>query len=261
MFNKVIVLNRQYKPHLIVGVLLAIWLYGFLVLVGPFDGSDVSQGIRVTLMSGYGFIYFLCYAILIPIQNKIYQIKGRWTIGFEIAVVCFFCLYALPICFAYYKTDIVNGTANFLDYSLKIYAPIIAILIPIIFIGRRFTVLNQKSDQPTSLARERTVILTGDNKRDVLRLAIENIIALEAANNYVVVHYLQHGNLQKKLLRGSLSKTHKAVPELIQVHRSYVINPIHFIEWKDKLTLIVAQLTVPVSKKYRPTLLETFTTK
>ncbi|MEL7534323.1 MAG: LytTR family transcriptional regulator DNA-binding domain-containing protein, partial [Bacteroidota bacterium] len=56
-------------------------------------------------------------------------------------------------------------------------------------------------------------------------------------------------------LRTSLQKMKQAVPEMIQVHRSYIINPLHFVEWKDGLNIQLAQLSVPVSRKYKPALL------
>ena len=97
--------------------------------------------------------------------------------------------------------------------------------------------------------------LRGSNKLDILNLHPNDLVAIEAANNYVAVYYLLEGKLQKKLLRSSLSKIRKSVPQMMQVHRSYLVNGDHFIEWKDGMTLGLTQIEIPVSQKYKPTLL------
>ncbi len=262
MLSKKIPLNIHYRPQLLVGLVLGIWLYIFLVLIGPFDAAEVPLSIRTHLMLGYGLVFFLSYALLIPIQNTLYQYLGKWELLHEAAIVALFCCYALPICFAYYKTEIVNGTFGFYNFALGIYLPTISILLPVILAGR-YLVARQAPDIIEVVPPQETVTLLGDNKLDILKLALTDLVALEAANNYVAVYYLMEGQVQKKLLRSSLRKLHQTVPDLIQVHRSYLINPQHFIEWKDGLTLVLTQLTVPVSQKYKSSLLtkSTFTPK
>ena len=164
------------------------------------------------------------------------------------------CLYSLPACFWYYKTEIVNGTFSFDSFALSIYLPTIAILMPVIFVGR-YLVARHDKEGMIDTVREEIVTLVGDNKLDILKLLMTDLEALEAANNYVTVYYLLDGQLQKKLLRSSLRKIHKKVHEMIQVHRSYLVNLQHFIEWKDGLTLVLTHFTVPVSQKYKSTML------
>ncbi|MEL7221606.1 MAG: LytTR family DNA-binding domain-containing protein [Bacteroidota bacterium] len=89
----------------------------------------------------------------------------------------------------------------------------------------------------------------------MLKLSFEDLVAMEAANNYITVYYLRAGQLQKKLLRSSLRKMYESVPEMLQVHRSYLVNPEHFVEWKDGQTLVLTQLVVPVSQKHKANLL------
>lgn len=247
-------LNLHYRPQLLVGLVLGIWLYFFLVLIGPFDAAELPISIRIILMLGYGLLFFLSYAILIPIQNKLYHYLGGWKLSYEVAIVALFCSFCLPVSFAYYKTELVNGIFSFDYFVLTIYLPTIAILIPVIFLGRYLVARHEKEGMGDAI-REETVTLLGDNKLDILKLPMTDLVALQAANNYVAVYYLLDGQLQKKLLRSSLRKIHKTVPEMIQVHRSYLVNLQHFVEWKDGLTLVLTQFTVPVSQKYKSTLL------
>lgn len=247
-------LNINYRPQLLVGLVLALWLYSFLVLVGPFDASELSINIRVTLMLGYAVLFFLSYALLIPIQNKIFHSWGQWKLGLELAVITFYSLYCLPLCYAYYKTDIVNGDYSFVKFSLSVYLPIICILMPAIFVARYIAARFGKKEE-FNVKQNETVTLLGENKLDIIKLPLSKLVAFEAANNYVAIYYILDGKLHKKLLRSSLRKMHQTVPEMIQVHRSYLINMDHFIEWQDGFSLRMTQLTVPVSQKYKSTLI------
>ncbi len=255
MLTRPIALNLKYKPQLLVGLGIGVWLYLFLVLIGPFDSGELSLRIRTILMIGYGLVFFGSYALLIPFQNWLYGRWGKWTLRNELALVSFFCIYSLPLIYLYYKTDLVNGDYSFFDFSLLIYCPTITILIPVIVAGRYFVAYLMRKNDENNLS-EATVTLVGDNKLDILKLSISDLVALEAANNYVAVHYLIDGQLQKKLLRNSLRKMQASVPEMVQVHRSYLVNPRHFIEWKDGSTLGLTQKTVPVSQKYKASLLD-----
>lgn len=254
MIGNKLPLNTSYGPQLLFGLFLGVWLYLFLVLIGPFDAAEVPLSIRTFLMIGYSLVFFLAYALLVVVQNKLYQYLGKWTIGWECFIVLLFCVYSLPLCFAYYKTDIVRGDFNFDKFTFSIYLPTLAILLPVIFLGRHLLVRNKKEKRSEENAIA-SVTLLGENKLDILKLPIANLIAIEAANNYVVVYYLLGGNLQKKLLRSSLSKIHQTVPQMVKVHRSYLVNWEHFIAWQDGTTLLLTQTTVPVSQKYKPTLL------
>lgn len=252
MKGKSIALNLQYRPHLLLGLVLGIWLYLFLVLIGPFDAADLSMKIRTILMPGYSLVFFLSYALLIPIQNLLYHRLNKWKLGYEITVMAFFCVYALPLCYAYYKTELVNGLFGFSTFAINVYLPTISLLIPVIIVGRYL--IGQASTKRTSQANAK-LNLIGDNKRDVLSLSMDDLVAIEAANNYVAVYYLRQGEIKKQLLRTSLYKIHQSVPEMVQVHRSYLVNWQHFIAWKDSQTLEISQLSIPVSQKYKSALL------
>ena len=106
-----------------------------------------------------------------------------------------------------------------------------------------------------SLAAPNKIILKGENKLDVLQLELTNLICINSANNHVEINYLENDTLKKKLLRTTLTKIHSEVPDLLKVHRSYLINPHHFREWVNSNTIYLTKMEVPVSKKYRNELL------
>lgn len=250
--------TKEYKYHLLLGLVLSIWLYAFLVLVGPFDAQDITLQIRTFLMIGYGLVFFVGYAVFIPIQNQIYRIHGKWKFAHEVVFVLVFCVFVLPFCFMYYKTEAVNGTYTFSQFSTGVYLPIVALLAPVIF-GGRFLIGRFGQESDLEQMRDKKITLRGDHKLDILQVPLDALVAVEAANNYVEVHYLNDRQPQKKLLRSTLSKVATTVPDLVKVHRSFLVNSTHFIEWKDSSTILVSHLEVPVSKKYKSILLENST--
>ena len=64
-----------------------------------------------------------------------------------------------------------------------------------------------------------------------------------------------NGKLEKKLLRTTLKKAQIQLPQLVKVHRSHLINPIHFKEWKNANTLILTHTEVPISKNFKKNIL------
>ncbi|MBR9844680.1 MAG: LytTR family transcriptional regulator [Algicola sp.] len=111
-------------------------------------------------------------------------------------------------------------------------------------------------NKQTSKTSENYILITGDNKLDVLKLHTEELVAVSSADNYVEVNYLNNGKLQKKLLRNTLKAVQVDVPFLLKVHRSHLINPSHFKAWNGSNMIILTQMEIPVSKTYKAALLD-----
>ena len=71
-----------------------------------------------------------------------------------------------------------------------------------------------------------SIVLRGENDRDILHLAPEELTYLSADGNYVDVHYLKNGEPAVALLRSSLSGLVGQLQQitLTQCHRSYFVN-------------------------------------
>ncbi len=242
-------LTKSYRHHFLVALAIAIWLSVFLILIAPFDIAELPIKVRLELMPTYGLISFIGYILLIPFQNWAYKKMSVLSISFEVLFIILFNVFVLIGSYIYYKSSIVNGNYTFMKFTFEIYYPIFFILLPIIifarwYISRKVTTQNSKK-----------IILTGDNKLDILQIKSEDLICISSADNYVDVTYLKNDVLSKKLLRTTLKNIEFQLPQLIKVHRSHLINPIHFKEWKNANTLLLTQVEVPVSKNYKKDIL------
>lgn len=113
-----------------------------------------------------------------------------------------------------------------------------------------------------------TKMISFTDEKGILRLSLklENLIYIEAADNYVSIHYFNKGRIAKFLLRNSLKKLEEKLKntEIVRCHRSYMVNfgKVKIIK-KDKdglkleLDLETAQ-DIPVSKSYVESVMKTF---
>ncbi|MEM6813325.1 MAG: LytTR family DNA-binding domain-containing protein [Bacteroidota bacterium] len=242
---KVSGLSTSYSHHFIVALIIGIWLSFFLVVFAPFDASDLSLPIRIILLPIYGLIASIGYMILIPAQNLIQKKTGQWNLMAEIVFIFIYNIVCLVGSYFYYTSEMINGTYTLFDFIFGQYYPIFLIMLPIIILMRWF--LYKKKNYADS----KTITIKGDNKLDFLTLEFTDLVCIRSADNYIEVNYIEDLQLKKKLLRSTLTSTHSEVPSLIQVHRSYLVNPTHLRSWKDSKTLNLTKMEVPVSKKYK----------
>jgi hypothetical protein len=106
------------------------------------------------------------------------------------------------------------------------------------------------------------------DEKGILKFSIkrENLLYLEAAENYVNIFYLNKGNVSKYLLRDTLKKMEESFTgtEIIRCHRSYIVNfdKVKVIRKdKDGLKLELdnpSAIDLPVSKTYVNAVMQTF---
>lgn len=243
-------LQTSVKWHLVVAVNISLWLVLFLILIAPFDVADLPFKIRLQIIPLYGLITFIVYMLLVPIQNWLFKKLKVWSVLLELAFVVSFIMLVFGGCYLYYISDVVRGDYSFQDFTFEIFFPILFIFLPILLFARWF--LNKK----VKTKSEDFIMLTGENKLDFLKLKFSDLICISSATNYVEVSYLKNTHLKTKLLRSTLSAIEKKTFGLLKVHRSHLINPIHFKEWKDSSTILVNEIEVPISKKYKQAVLE-----
>ncbi|MBK6967298.1 MAG: LytTR family transcriptional regulator [Bacteroidales bacterium] len=99
-----------------------------------------------------------------------------------------------------------------------------------------------------------------NDERGILRLSvkIEHLLYLEAADNYIYIHFLDNGLPERHLLRNNLKKLSEELENspLVRCHRSFMVNSdkVKLIRrGKDGLLLeldLPELLTIPVSNTY-----------
>lgn len=98
------------------------------------------------------------------------------------------------------------------------------------------------------------------DEKGILRFSVkhEDLLYLEAADNYVLIHYLDGDKQLKYMIRTTLKRIEQEFPakNLVRCHRSFMINIDHVRTIrKEKEGLIInfespVNITVPISKTY-----------
>lgn len=241
-------LNPSIKYNLIVGLLLSLWIFIFAFIIKPFDDGTLNFRSWILISIGFSVLAFLCYGILAVIQKSIYERIAKWNIGLETGSILFFHLIYLIIIYAYYKSPILKGGYNFAIFFSVIFIKVVLILTPVIILARRYLM-------KLIPIKEDILTIKGENKLDVLKISQSDLVCISNAQNYVEIFYIENGKLTSKLIRNSLKKVKEDLGFLMQIHRSHLINPIHFKSWRNQNTIVLTQIELPVSKNYKETLL------
>lgn len=240
-------LNPSLKHHFWIAVLISVWGFIFAFIIRPFDDDTLNLRAWVYISVGFNLISFISYLLLSLLQKSVYQKINRWNLSLEIvSVIFYYMLYAIGT-FIYYKSSLLKGELSFLEFFYNISFKLALVLIPIVILARRYSI---------KLIPVKVDILTikGENKLDILKIKKSELIGISNAQNYIEIFYIQNNELNSKLIRTSLKKIQEDLDFLIQIHRSHLINPLHFKSWKNQNTISLTLIDLPVSKNYKENL-------
>ena len=241
-------LNPSIKHHLVVGLLIALWIFAFAFIIKPFDDGTLNFRSWFFISFGFSVLAFLCYSLLAVLQKVLYEKISKWNFSLEIGSILFFFLIYLFGIYAFYKSPVLKGGYSFSEFFRIIFIKVALILTPVIILARRYLIklIPIKDD---------IVTFTGENKLDILKIKKADLVCISNAQNYVEIFYIENGKLHSKLIRSSLKKILDDFTFLIQIHRSHLINPIHFKSWRNSNTVILTQIELPVSKNFKESVL------
>jgi hypothetical protein len=241
-------LNPSIKQHLVVGLLMALWIFVFAFIIKPFDDGTLNFRSWIFISFGFSVLAFICYSVLAFLQNKIYKKISKWNFSLEIGSILFFFLIYLFGIYSFYKSPILIGGYNFSEFFTIIFIKVAVILTPVIILARRYLI-------KLIPVKEDILTFMGENKLDILKIKKADLVCISNAQNYVEIFYIENGKLHSKLLRTSLKKILEDFVFLVQIHRSHLINPIHFKSWRNSNTIILTQIELPVSKNFKESVL------
>jgi hypothetical protein len=241
-------LNTSLKHNLIVGLLLALWIFVFAFIIRPFDDGTLNFRTWFLMSIGFSVTALICYGILAIVQRRLYQKISKWNTGLEVASLIFFYLIYFIAVYGYYKSPILNGGYRFAEFFTIIFIKVVLVLTPVIVLARRYLL-------KLIPVKEDLLVIKGENKLDILKIKTSDLVCISNAQNYVEIFYTENDQLRSKLIRTSLKKLQDDFAFLVQIHRSHLINPLHFKSWRDQNTIVLTQIELPVSKSFKENLL------
>jgi len=269
-------LNQPYPlsdvtPRSITGLFLSgVFVAVFLLVFQPFGIMQWHTPHKILKIIGYGLITFLVLLI------NFYGIKKNWrsvfneqtwTVWKEIVWVLFI-LTTITTANYFYNIFILH-TASFVwhDWLTAVLTTFSVGIFPVAaFTFLHYTFRLREYTRPVSLThpevRPDRIELLAENGKDRLLLNSDQLLYIESCDNYCTVYYLKNGHYSKELIRSSLTRLEGQVaqPGIVRCHRSYVVNltKVERVSGNAqgyKLHLTQPDVTVPVARKYAPSVL------
>lgn len=256
---------QSIKKQLLIGFFVGFWLFLFFYYVEPFDMYQLPPKDRIFAVFGYTLVGIITYYITIPVQRLLYKLAGeKWTFLQEGLFVLALLIISSGIGYAFFKLILLENDPyahSFQYFLLQNVVPTVFLMLPVIIFLR--WIFSNKPESTIVETKDPTIMIKGENKAEVLHLKVAELVFIESANNYVKVHYLLQDELKNELFRNKISVLQQEFPFLLKTHRSFLINPIHFLEWKreSSQTILILKPNVteiPVSKTYKKALVQHF---
>jgi len=224
----------------------------------------------------YSSIITLTGVLVVVVSRLImYYVSKKKSISYWNYFVWVFAeVFFMAIFYSLFVKIFLHNSALYLDL-LKSYMlnTALVLLLPYSTLWLFFS-WRDKAQQLDLLTSGQTLVDNSKNmvpfhdEKGMLRISLklESLLYLEAADNYVKIHYLNKEKVSKFLLRNSLKKLEETLkfPEILRCHRSYMVNfeKIKVVR-KDKDGLVLefdspVSSDIPVSKTYVDQVMSTF---
>ena len=260
-------------------IFIGVFVFLFLLIFQPFGLASIPSN-KIPVLLGYGFITSaIVWLFNFPIQKLFpgHFDERSWKLFNEL-------IYSSAIVFSiaaanWYYTTILgfleNSFQSFLSamlwtFSLGVFPVVFGIMLAHYFKLKRnlkeakeiLSFKNQNNQQIAQDSDERRIVILDVNGVEVLELNAAKIIRIEAAGNYVVLHYFYQEIPEKILVRNSLKKLLGQLSQstqVIQTHRSHAVN-VDFIENVNgnaqglMISLKGIKEVIPVSRSFIATL-------
>lgn len=257
-------------------IFTAVFALAFINIYDPF-GVDTYLELRGTWLFLYSSFVILTGMLVVVISRVVmYHISKRRQISYLTYVLWVF-LEILVMAFVYsiYVKFILADERDFMEiFSVSMKNTSLVILLPYTILWLFFSwqdksvklqELQEKDSPPASVAR---VMIPFRDEKGALRLSVmqQDLLYLEAADNYVSVHYLHDSRVRKFMVRNSLRSFEEQFrgSNILRCHRSYMVNldKVRIIrKEKDGLHLELGtdpEISLLVSKTYLNGVMEAF---
>jgi len=249
------------KESAIVGFLIFIILF----LLQPFGltGPSTSKTLQITL--SFGVLTFgvsLAYHFFLIKVLGFQSDKPSWTFGKWILSTFILILIINIANFLYMTLALGYLKFTWSHFMSQLYATLIVAIFPVGFFGminminqrRRYEDLAKDITLPEEHSDSAPEVVTIPNQSNPIDIAVDNILYVEAMQNYATIFLKNHNT---EFVRSTLkSLENMLLPHnIIRSHRSYLVNLSNVTKVSGnaqglKLSLKNSDAIVPVSRKY-----------
>jgi len=251
-FNKPYPYDGRLKPRILIILGFGIFVPIFLFVLTPFGLGEIVLENKNLIMLGYSPIVMFAMSIsdlLIPTVFSNYYREDRWTVKNEYIHVG--CTLLSVMTFNYFYSIFVYpdietngeywlGAASVLVSTVVVGAFPVSIMIMVKMnkntkkyllqaqkANEKLETLEQQFNNPDDLIINETLELVSVSGKSRLMLAKQNLICIEANENYAAVYYKKDNEIKKELLRTTLKNIENQLNShgnIKRCHKSYIVN-------------------------------------
>lgn len=257
-------------------IFTAVFALAFINIYDPFmvDTYLEINGFRLFLYSSF----VILTGILVVVISRIimYHYSLHWQLNYWHYILWVF-LEILVMAFVYsiYVKFILADDRDIMEvFSVSMKNTSLVILLPYTILWLFFSwqdksvKLQELEDKEAPRGKTKALMIPFRDEKGTLRLSVqqEDLLYLEAADNYVTIHYRFGQKVQKFMVRNSMRAFEEQFKgtNIIRCHRSFMVNldKVRIIrKEKDGLHLEISNdppLSLLVSKTYIPSVMEAF---
>ncbi|HVO73264.1 MAG TPA: LytTR family DNA-binding domain-containing protein [Ignavibacteriaceae bacterium] len=270
-FSKPYALLDDNRIKIIYSIGGSLFILFFLWAFGPFGIAlfkDIDKLKFLSLICLSGAVILIIHLYLL--QNIIIK---KHTIRTTIIWLSWMTLIVGLSNFIIYMAYFENGRLNWKGFPTILFQTFLVGLLPVLFITvlynsyilkKNIKTINQinadLSIYQAAVSDKSYLTLSAKNLREVITVDLNSLLYIASADNYVEIHWLDKGHVQKTLLRKTLKEIEKEVKNQFQhierCHNSYIvnINKIKSIIGNSggyRIVLNAIESPIPVSRKYQ----------
>ena len=278
--NKAFPQLESSKDKILFSLGVSLFIYLFLLVFKPFNLTHVQVNLPVFLL-GYGLItlvvLLLNYFVFFKIFPSFFKVE-TWTIGKLLLMYFIITLIISGLNWLYsgYYIQYFETPISFVKFFFNTLAISNLVLIASVLSAEKYLrykhnrIAGQLSENMPFSAQQKTKIeLKSNIVKENFEVEISHLIFIQSDKNYVEINYLEHGKLQKRVLRNSLKSIADQLQGFEQIkrcHKSYLVNLnrvskvsgnaknyfFHFDEVAEK---------IPVSRNFSKTIIKSLKSK
>ncbi|OJJ20389.1 hypothetical protein BKI52_18185 [marine bacterium AO1-C] len=250
-------------------ILLAIiFPASFFLIFKPFGIFNPSGGLLQNMVvAGYGIVsgvMAFLFFIVFPAFAK--HFFDSFNVGKAIVYFLIFFLLLAAANYVYKTSWCGDGHYSWCGFLVVFKRTILIGILPLILLivweknkalKAHITVSHPIQSSQVSPLQE--WIIYADNRKEMVKLSLDNFLFVESADNYIEIHSTLNGHPEKKLIRTTLGKveTTIAASSIIRCHRSFIVNLQKVIHATGNSRGLLLELQgcpqkIPVSRRYVP---------
>ena len=224
--------------------IISISIAFILVVFQPFGTESFTHPYKTIILMGYGVVIFSAGLFSFVSINGILSedIKDKWTVGYEVLMLFLIIIICQSACFFYWSWIFSSKLSlNFYWGFLGVASTVS--LLPIGFylfyiyqqykdvhhaahIGVTIEDSTTNDNLSTLLSHDSVrMSIEGTGKREKYDVAVDDLYAVKAEDNYVIFYSLKNNIIKKWMLRVTMSDVERQLTtDFIRIHRSFIIN-------------------------------------